>query len=158
MRDLIEKYSSKYGLEPSIVACVILQESAGDTFAWRWEEAFYLKHLKGKHRSELSGWTPKLGTTPSIVDEILQRSCSYGLMQVLGDTARWCGKMSNPYLTALCDPEVGLDIGCKVLKFYLDRASGDYHKALEGYNGSPVYPRKIFERHAKLEYQKLIGD
>lgn len=156
--ELINKHALAHNLRPDIVACIILQESKGDTFAWRWEEKFYQNRLYGRTRSQLSGWTPPLNSLPSLADELLQRSCSYGLMQVLGESGRSIAKVDTPFLTSLCDPDRGIDAGCRILSFYLGRANGDYEKALIGYNGSPTYPILIFERLKNKEHLQLLRD
>jgi hypothetical protein len=148
--ELVNKHCITYDLRPDVVVAIIIQESKGDTFAWRWEEKFYETKLKDKKRGDLAGFVP--AGLPSFPDELLQRSCSYGLMQVLGDTARWCAKVQAPYLTALCDPDRGIEAGCRVLSFYLARANNDYHKALTGYNGSPIYPIEVFSRIERGEH------
>ena len=94
--ELINKHCIALDLRTDVVACIVIQESNGDTFAWRWEEQFYYNKLASRPRESLAGFVPKAGTLPSLVDECLQRSCSYGLMQVLGDTARWCVGITNP--------------------------------------------------------------
>lgn len=165
MKELINKHAIAHGVRPDIVACIILQESEGNTFAWRWEEGFYHRNLKGKKRSELSGWKPPSDSLPSLEDECLQRSCSFGAMQVLGETARWCCNSTLPYLTALCDPDIGIDYGCKVLAFYLRKNGGSYERALAAYNaGNPDYPagkeycQKIFRRIQNKEHLKILRD
>jgi len=150
--DAIERHTKAMDLRQDVVICIMLQESKGDTFAWRWEEKFWEQRLKNKDRSQLSGWTPKPGTLPSITDELLQRSCSFGLMQVLGDTARWCAKVTSPYLTSLCDPDRGIEAGCRILSFYLKQASGDYRGALKGYNGSWSYADEVLGRVQRREH------
>ena len=140
---LINEIALPMKLRPDIVAAIVLQESNGNTFAWRWEEAFWEKHLKNAKREELAGFVPPAGSLPSLVDERLQRSCSYGLMQVLGDTARWCGKVTAPFIGVLHDPKFGIQIGSRVLQFYLAKSKGDYDRALKYYNGSWEYVTKI---------------
>ena len=162
--EIINRQSIAHDVRPDIVACIIAQESGKtingafvcDTFAWRWEEKFYADKLVGKKSNELAGWVPVSGTLPSLTDEKLQRSCSYGLMQVLGDTARWCGKVTAPFLTVLCDPDRGIDVGCRVLSFYLGRAKGDYRAALKGYNGAWTYADEVLGRVARGEHLKFF--
>lgn len=149
---LVNKHALKYALRPDVVMCIIIQESQGNTFAWRWEEAFYHSKLEGKPRNMLSGWVPPEGTLPSLNDERMQRSQSFGLMQCLGDTVRWCAKFQGPYLTSLCDPDVGIETGCKILSFYLKRSNGDYRGALTGYNGSSTYADTVLGRVSKGEH------
>lgn len=161
--DIINKNALKYSLRPDVVACIILQESAGDTFATRFEKEFYEVALSQKSRYQLSGWIPKQNETPTIDTEKVARATSYGLMQVLGDTARWCGGLSSKYLTVLCDPEIGVNIGCKVLRYYLDMEKNDYAKALCRYNAGSVkspagqaYAVKIMDRLSKNEHLKIL--
>lgn len=154
--EIINRHALAHNVRPDVVACIILQESKGDTFAWRWEEKFYVDKLASKKSSELAGWVPPSGTLPSLADERLQRSCSYGLMQVLGDTARWCGKVNAPFLTILCDPDRGVDVGCRVLSYYLGRAKGDYRAALKGYNGAWSYADEVLGRVARGEHLKFF--
>ena len=150
--ELVNKHALAHDLRPDVVMCIIIQETKGDTFAWRWEEAFYERNLKNKERNLLAGWVPPSGALPSLADERLQRSCSFGLMQVLGDTARWCCKITAPFLTVLHDPDRGIDAGCRVLAFYLARARGDYRAALKGYNGSITYADEVLNRIKKGEH------
>jgi len=155
-RDLINAHALAHNLRPDVVAGIILQESNGDTFAWRFEEAFFEQRLRDLKREALSGWVPKQGGLPSLFDEKVQRACSFGLMQVLGDTARWCGKAQTPFLTALCDPDMGIDVGCRVLSFYLGKGKGDYRTALKFYNGSWAYADKVLDRIKRNEHVKFL--
>ena len=47
--------------------------------------------------------------------EAYARGFSWGLMQVMGQVAREMG-FDGTFLSALCDPEQGLAIGCKLLR------------------------------------------
>lgn len=51
-----------------------------------------------------------------------------GLMQVVPYPGRFPAG-SNPY-----DPAVNLDTGCRMLRYYLYRFNGDWHRALTAYN------------------------
>lgn len=153
---LINKYAIKYSLRPEIVAAIIIQESDGDTWAWRPEDEWYDKNLKGKGRGDLAGFVPPPGTLPSLMGELRQRSCSFGLMQVLGDTARWCGKVTSPFLSVLHDPDRGIDTGCRVFQFYLKRAKGYYPAALKMWNGSMVYADEVLQRVEHGEHKRFF--
>ena len=160
---IVNRVSLAHQLRPDIVMCIILQESQCDPFAWRHEEAWYERNMSHQTRESLSGWTPRQTELPSLYDEKLQRSCSFGLMQVLGDTARWCAKANYPFLTALCDPEIGVEVGCRILSYYLGLHKDDYQKAVAAYNaGDPnssagkAYAQKIFNRHQKGEHLKYL--
>jgi len=72
------------------------------------------------------------------------RAVSWGLMQVMGQTAREFG-YPGP-LPQLCSPGVGLLYGCKKLKSCFERAAGgDVRQALSFYNGGgdPTYPDHV---------------
>jgi hypothetical protein len=61
------------------------------------------------------------------------QQASFGLMQLMGGLARELG-FKGAYLTALCDPDLNLQIGCKHLSALLKWADGDVTKALGAYN------------------------
>jgi len=71
----------------------------------------------------------KVGAT-----EAYARGISWGLMQVMGQTAREKGA-SSLYLSTLCDPAVGLAVGCRILRQKLEAAGGDATRALLAWNG-----------------------
>src|SRR5260370_1366870 len=73
-------------------------------------------------------------------------------MQVMGQVARETG-FDALFLSALCDPEQGLAVGCKVLRKKFDAMAGDTTRALLSWNGgantayagaSPGPPRALF--------------
>jgi soluble lytic murein transglycosylase-like protein len=73
-------------------------------------------------------------------------------MQVMGQVARENG-FTGPYLTRLCNPEVGLDVGCKVLRRKIDASGGDLQKGLLRYNGggNPDYADEVRARITKYQ-------
>lgn len=165
-KDIIKSKCLGLNLRPDIVACIILQESAGNTFAHRVEEQFYDSYIKNKRLSELSGWTPSTPGSngqPSIATEKRARSESFGLMQVMGESARSIAKYTNPFLTTLCVPENGIEVGCRILSYYLKREAGNYERALARYNaGRPdseagkAYAKKIMDRVKAKEYEAIL--
>jgi len=176
--DLINKWAVHYGLPPQIVAAVVLQESGGCAGAFRYEPAFFDVYIKDKRRQDLAGWTPEPDTGPSLWSEKVGRSTSWGLMQVMGDTSRWCFglKPSDPldphdprrYFTILCEPSIGIECGCHVLDFYLSKEKNGTPaermvRALSRYNsGSPISPRgqayaaKVLSHVASRKYLKVM--
>lgn len=142
---LVNQIALAHNLRTDIVMCLILKESKGDSAATRYEPHIH-RQLIPKERKELAGWFPDKDyddpeIEPSLDTEKVQRAMSWGLMQVLGETARWCGKCTRPFLTELMNPEIGIEVGCRVLSYYLGRAKGDYIRALAMYNaGSPDSP------------------
>lgn len=121
-----------HSVDPALLCAMAEHESGGwETFAVRFEPAF------------LERWVPKAITEPT---ERTARAFSYGLLQLMGQTAREFG-FTGPYLTQLCDPYVGLEFGCRKLKHCLEVVGGDVRKALLMYNGgaNPNYPDLVLQ-------------
>lgn len=77
----------------------------------------------------------------------VSRAGAVGLMQVMPFWPRKLG-MDNSQLVKI---DHNIHIGCTILKYYIERAKGDYTKALALYNGSPGrrnYPDKVLVRLA----------
>jgi soluble lytic murein transglycosylase-like protein len=138
--DLARTAANVHGLECALVCAVVEQESNWDTWSVRYEPEFMTRYI-----------TPLLDAgTVKTMTEAMERATSFGLMQVMGQVARENG-FAGRWLTQLCDPAIGLDIGCKVLRAKLDRAGGDVHTALLHWNGGadPAYPAEVLARLSK---------
>ena len=152
--EIVNRHALTYDLRPDVVMCIIIQESRGNPYAQRFEKGI-ASQLAPRKREELSGWQPKANTNdPSLDTEKNQRSCSWGPMQCLGETVRWCAKYRGPFLGAISEPELGVEIGCKILSFYLKRANGDYRAALKGYNGTWKYADEVLKRASDGEHKE----
>ena len=127
---LIDKYAAEYGLPPALVKAVIQIESSGNTWAARYEPAYYSRYIAGKGRAVPAG--------VSRDTEEHSQATSYGLMQVMGGTARDEG-FKGKFLTELCDPNVGIQFGCKHLsthaKKFTKAAGHGWDSVLAAYNG-----------------------
>jgi soluble lytic murein transglycosylase-like protein len=99
MISLAKQTAARHGLAPEIVCAVCEQESSWIPWAIRYEPAFRQRYVA------------PLGLPPT---EEIARSTSWGLMQVMGETAREAG-FSEKFLSALADPATGLEFGCIVL-------------------------------------------
>ena len=134
--------ATRHELNPALVCSVVEQESAWDSHAIRYEPAFRARYVA------------PLGLPPT---EEVARSISWGLMQVMGQVAREHG-FDGRFLTALCEPETGLDIGCTVLAAKLAAADGDAARALALWNGgaNSDYAAQVLARVAK--YRAAIKD
>ena len=119
----IRACADRFGLDPQLVAAVVMTESAGKTSAYRYEPQFWAKYLAPK--PEWAGENPE------------RVSASYGLMQVLYVTAKEVGFTASApeYLFV---PEIGLEFGCRKLRQVLDWAKGTVPQALAAYNGGRV--------------------
>lgn len=99
--------AARHSLDPALVCAVVEQESSWDAHAIRYEPAFRARYVA------------PLALPPT---EEIARSISWGLLQVMGQVAREHG-FRGKFLSALCDPATGLDIGCQVLAAKLAAAA-----------------------------------
>lgn len=134
---LARSSAARHALDSALVCAVVEQESAWDTHAIRYEPSFRARYVA------------PLGLPPT---EEVARSISWGLMQVMGQVAREHG-FYGKFLSALCDPAIGLDIGCAVLAAKLSAAGADVTRALELWNGggNPDYAPQVFARIARYK-------
>lgn len=116
---LARQQARLYQLDEALVCAVCEQESTWDPWAARPEPDFEKRYEEPLNISIQAKWL---------------RSLSYGLMQIMGQTAREFG-FTGKYDTQLCDPLTGLTYGCKKLKRCLFLSKGDVNKALLLYNG-----------------------
>jgi soluble lytic murein transglycosylase-like protein len=147
--NLAHVYGVRHGVSSSLVCAVCEQESgkrnavipAGledwDPNATRFEPAFETRYIK-----------PANPSMPSTED--LTLAMSFGFMQVMGQTARELG-YTGRFLTGLCDPETGLEFGCRKLARCMAEVNNDPPAALLRYNGGsdPVYPHLVLARMLK---------
>ncbi len=141
--------AARHALDPALVCAVVEQESSWDAHAIRYEPAFRMRYVTS------------LALPPT---EEIARSISWGLMQVMGQVAREHGFIGK-FLSALCDPASGLDIGCQVLAAKLAAAARELSPALGApspaesmltralalWNGgaNPGYPAEVLARVGK---------
>lgn len=128
---LITQAAQTHGLPVSLVLAIVQVESGGNPWAARYEPGFYDRYVMTQ---------PVKARAPcSIKTEARLRATSFGLMQIMGQTARETG-FDGVFLTELCDPAVGLDWSCKYLSRLLSvyRAKYGLEGAVAAYNaGSP---------------------
>jgi soluble lytic murein transglycosylase-like protein len=105
----------------------------------RFEPAFEARYVK-----------PAIAAMPTT--EEMAKAVSFGLMQIMGETAREFG-FKGRFLTELCDPETGLEYGCRKLRRCFDNAAWDAGAALLHWNGGsdPTYPLRVVARVRKYE-------
>lgn len=74
----------------------------------------------------------------------VSRAGAQGLMQIM---PFWLNEIGQPN-DNLLEISTNLRMGCTILKYYLDKESGDLRRALARYNGSlgsTIYPDKILQ-------------
>ena len=133
---LAKQTATKYGLDPALVCAVCEQESSWNTWAARCEPRFKARYIDPLNLPDTEAWL---------------RSISFGLMQLMGEGARELG-YKGP-LVQLCDPAIGLVLGCQWLAKKLASAGGDVAKALLLWNGGANldYPNQVLARKAKYQ-------
>jgi|SRR5690242_5582469 len=137
--DLIEYVKAtapKYGLDPALVCAVIEKESEWNPWAVRAEPEFDKKYVQPLHKTPTEEWC---------------RSISWGLMQLMGESARERGYDGD--LPALLDPAIGVPWGCTHLKWKIDRMGGDVFRSLLAWNGGADsgYPADVLSRMKKYQ-------
>ncbi len=144
--ELARRIAAAHGLEPALVCAVIEQESAWNTWAVRYEPGFLSRYVAPLYTAG------KLSAT-----EAYTRSMSWGLMQVMGQVAREFG-FGEASLPELCDPAIGIDIGCKILAKRLARSKGDVPAALQAWNGGadPNYAAEVLARTRNYSSKPVV--
>jgi soluble lytic murein transglycosylase-like protein len=130
------KAAVAHSLDPALVCAVIEQESSWNPWAMRYEPFFFAKYVAGLYTNN-----------KITASEAYARGFSWGLMQVMGQTAREMG-FDGAFLSALCDPEQGLAIGCKLLRKKLNAMDNDITRGLLAWNGgaNPSYATQVLAR------------
>lgn len=109
---IIKQASLDTQIEPKYIAAIIYEESKGNPWSFRYEPAFYKRYLEGKDLKKIAGYLPP-EIPPTRVTEKEARACSWGLMQIMGQTAREHG-FEGRYLTELLDPVVNICLGARI--------------------------------------------
>jgi len=144
---LAREAAGRYGLDPRLICALCEVESSWMPWAVRHEAGY--EWLIGFKRAEprdmpvsfmdikQQWWRPHpklarimpLYSVGLIQTELLAQQTSWGLMQIMGATARERGFADNNYhynasnkgwLTELCDPQVNLEWGCRHLRWMVD--------------------------------------
>lgn len=125
-----------HALNQALACAVVEQESSWDPWSIRYEPDFRSRYVA------------PLGLPPTVE---IARSISWGLMQIMGQTARDLG-YAGP-MAQLLEPETGLDWGCRKLAQCFQLANGDPEAALLHWNGGAdtTYPAQVLARTQKYE-------
>jgi soluble lytic murein transglycosylase-like protein len=127
---LIQQVAEAHGLPWQGVKAIVYVESSFNPWAYRYEPHYqYL-----------------VGTNLRVTEQVGQQT-SWGLMQVMGAVAREYG--FTGWFPELCQPEVGLEYGCKHFKRYADRY-GNWIEAIAAYNAGS--PRKAGDQYVNQSY------
>lgn len=129
IEQLAHHYAAQHGLPDWLVVAIILQESAGNPWAMRFEPRFLERYVPV---------APERYGAVSVPTERIALATSWGAMQIMGLTARTRG-FHEPFLSALCYPETGIEYGCRQLEHLKVRYfTTSWEPVIAAYNsGSP---------------------
>jgi soluble lytic murein transglycosylase-like protein len=148
---LVAQRAAKYQIPAKLVGAIVQTESSGNTWAQRFEPAFLERYVPT---------APERFGACSRDTERTQRATSFGLMQIMGQVARELG-CTLPFLTQLCEPEIGLDYGCRQLARLRDRhlAKFGWEGVVAAYNaGSPRRDAQgIWENQVYVDKVRAAG-
>lgn len=135
---LAQKWGGKYHLDPAMICAVCEQESSWNPWASRFEPAFEARYIK-----------PAIPAMPTTAE--LEEAMSFGLMQVMGEVAKEFGFQGTDY-PRLCDPDTGVDFGCRKLLRCFSIHGAD-ENGLLAYNGGSnrLYGQQVLARVSKYE-------
>ena len=130
---IIERLSATYRVDPIVVRAIIAVEYAGNPQAVRFEPNF-------KYITETLEYAKATGV--SVATEVTLQKMSWGLMQVMGATARGLG-YQGPLISLAVSASLGLEFGIKYLKSryqrYAPASTGWSEPVIAAYNaGSPT--------------------
>ena len=137
--ELIVQVAGAYALPINLLTAQVLQESSGKADAFRYEAGFYSRYIQHHPTAKGFSYGPLA-------------ACSYGLLQILLETALEIGFSDRPETLFL--PRVGLNWGAKKMRLLWDAAGNTpdtYRIALQHYNGAGV----AAERYAESVYERL---
>lgn len=147
-RTLAESVAARHSLPSDLVCAVIEQESAWNRYAMRYEPEFFNRYMT--RMVATSQFDPaKPSGAASKMTEAHARATSWGLMQIMGQTAREFG-FKGIFFSELCDPGTGIEFGCRKLARCIEKHPGDMRNALLAYNGGGnlAYPDEVLARRA----------
>jgi soluble lytic murein transglycosylase-like protein len=132
MRDkylaIIDDKAKQYGVDSALVKAIVEVESSWVETSFRFEKSLYEKYIQKPDSFKV--------VPPETLDTTLVLlSSSIGLMQILGSTAKSIG--FNQRLSALFNPEVNIDVGCRYLAMLWKNYYSKYgiKGVISAYNG-----------------------
>ena len=154
----IEAAATREALPPALIAAVIQEESRFDPWATR-AEPNYMRSRAVRRAAERFVRIHRLG--PTLFTEIVDRSRSYGLMQIMGETAREQG-FAPSFLAELYIPQNAIAHGAMLLAHLLHRYHNDTLAAISAYNQGTARrtthgPRRGIFLNARYVYRVTIA-
>ena len=149
----IESAAAREAIPASLIAAVIQEESRFDPWATRAEPRYMRNRAVRRAAARFVKLHPH---GPTAFTELVGRAQSYGLMQVMGETAREQG-FAPSFLAELYIPRNAIAHGAMLLAQLLRRYHNDTLAAISAYNqGTPHKRRGIFV-NARYVYRVTIA-
>jgi hypothetical protein len=162
----VRQAAERWNADPVTVAALIMQESAGNSWAWRPEPSYrwLWDVVKNAPFRKVTPEELARRTAPhdfpclagGNANEWIAQQSSYGLLQLMGANAREMG-FRGPYLTELFDPDVNLEWGTRFFsKLVAKYAAG----AISAYNAGTPHPGSEYETsvlHWREELKPLFA-
>jgi soluble lytic murein transglycosylase-like protein len=145
LEQLARTLAAKFDVPADVLCGMIEREDQGNPWAVRYEPGFLARYVMPQYKAG------KLDIT-----ETYCRAMSWGLLQIMGETARELG-FEGKYLSELCDPPVGIKFGCLKLAACLKRTKGDINAALEQFNGGDNLNYAAEVLSLSMSYRVLDG-
>jgi soluble lytic murein transglycosylase-like protein len=157
LEKLARETAARQGLDPALVCAICEQETHWNPWLTRYESVYHNSQVV---LGEAAKFAPRAPYTVSIATETICRCLSWGLMQVMGQTAREIGYRAP--LAQLCDPAAGLEWGCQKLGRCLVMKHGDVRAAVALYNGArdpslSRYDDEVLARMGKYQPPVVAG-
>jgi soluble lytic murein transglycosylase-like protein len=119
----IDRVASAYGLDSNLLLAQVMTESSGDPNAFRYENLYFMRYIRDNPAAKAAKFGPLA-------------ACSFGLMQILLETACEIGFIGQPW--ELFQPAIGLEWGAKYLRSLIEWSGGNVDAALAAYNGGKL--------------------
>lgn len=143
----VRQVASLHGLDATVMCALVEQETLWNPWVNRYEQGFENDYGK-TIIPEAQQFAKTALFEVSTSTEIKNRCNSWGLGQILGQTAREFGFTGE--MARLTDPQTGLEYACRKFADCLKRSAGNLQNALARYNGgsNPLYSSQVIERMA----------
>jgi len=115
---VLEQTAERFNIPIGLLYGICKQESSFIATAIRWEPGFYHRYIKPRKDIPF--------------EEAVGQAHSFGLMQIMGSTARWMGYKKD--LTGLWQPIINLNYGCKYFAKLVKKYNGNLKDAIAAYN------------------------
>ena len=143
----IKKSAAANGFDWRLIAAIIIRESSANPYAIRVERGFWKRYSPNYKKM-----IPQNHPARRWLDFPDVFASSYGLMQIMFGVAYEHG-FRRKFPTELLDPEINIDMGCRILERKVRISGGSIQGGLLKYNGGgdPDYPQKVMRAFSKLE-------